>query len=728
MPNKICLNCFKAKGDFDVCPHCGWVEDTPPEQAYHLCSGVILADRYVIGTVIGFGGFGTIYKSWDSQLGTVVAVKEFYPSGLVNRVPGEKQVLVFSGEKRKSFDIQLARFLDEAQNIAKFNKHPNIVNVYSFFEENNTAYIVMEYMEGMSLSEYLKKSEGKLPPEEAVAIVEPVMDALSAIHAQGIIHRDIHPGNIFITEHNQIKLLDFGAAKLDTGEDEKTLTVIVTQGYASPEQYRSKSKQGPYTDIYGLGATLYKVITGEVPEEAVDRQLKDKLKKPSETGVKLDGNLDRAIMKALAIKPDLRFQSAEEFKNAVQNKKTVDFPEIEYKRRRFRRILVTSLLSVLLCAAVVITSLYYAVWKPKDVLDGTKLTPDTVSVWIPVKDEADKAKQTGIYSSIKASFEERYSQLKVEMVPVLESEYDKKLKDAIAVGEAPDVFDYNLYSGDIGKNTVSLDPLIDSLNLSDYLFLSDYEKLYPSMRALPTGFNLMVLYGNTQAASAAKTTTMSEVTKWDDLFADNASMQVMTNSYGNLLALYSSDLINKGKIAANEDTVNRVIKIRQSYLKQQFDLSKAPLESFKENKLMYMLGDTSALKNIQSALPGYYSVVPLQNGKKSFGGFTNEWSVSNSSSQNRQQAAMLFLGHMLNEHSQNVLYLQNDAAIPLNKITFNVFVSANSDLTFLNDKIEDVYFVGEYQKVLNEFNMGLYDNVFSKEVGDTQIKDYLNKQ
>ena len=159
--------------------------------------------------------------------------------------------------------------------MAKFSQHANIVNVYDYFEANNTAYIVMEYMDGISLKDYLKKMGGKVSPAAALEIIRPVMEALKAIHAEGVVHRDISPDNIFILKNGQVKVLDFGAARLSVGDEEKTLSVVLKPGYAPPEQYRSKSRQGPFTDIYALGATLYRMLTGMAPEESVDRLVDD---------------------------------------------------------------------------------------------------------------------------------------------------------------------------------------------------------------------------------------------------------------------------------------------------------------------------------------------------------------------------------------------------------------------------------------------------------------------
>ena len=160
---------------------------------------------------MGQGGFGITYKAWDQQLETVVAVKEYYPSGLVNRIPGEREVLLFAGGRANEYRSGLCRFLDEAKNMARFRSSKNIVNIFEYFEEKNTAYIVMEFLDGITLNDFLKTNE--LDLDSCMEITSDICDALTELHAQKIIHRDVSPDNIFLTTSGQVTLIDFGAAR-----------------------------------------------------------------------------------------------------------------------------------------------------------------------------------------------------------------------------------------------------------------------------------------------------------------------------------------------------------------------------------------------------------------------------------------------------------------------------------------------------------------------------------
>ena len=240
MAIRRCMGCMSTYEAIDeMCPFCGYIEGTPAKEAYHIKPGSLLHDRYTVGRAIGFGGFGITYIAWDNKLMQKVAIKEYMPSEYATRVPGNLTVTIYDGERYTEFMTGLQKFLDEAQRLAKFQNVPGIVRILDCFSENLTAYIVMEYLDGMTLKQYLAEHGGKLPYEEAVEFILPVLAALQAVHKEGIIHRDISPDNIFITEDGKVKLLDFGAARYASTGYSKSLSVILKPGYAPAEQYLS---------------------------------------------------------------------------------------------------------------------------------------------------------------------------------------------------------------------------------------------------------------------------------------------------------------------------------------------------------------------------------------------------------------------------------------------------------------------------------------------------------
>ncbi|MBR2471662.1 MAG: PASTA domain-containing protein [Clostridia bacterium] len=310
---KKCLGCMEEMEEsLSVCPHCGYVEGTPPKEIYHIVPGTLLHGKYTVGRVLGYGGFGITYIGWDNELGRKVAIKEFLPSEFSTRMPGETMITVYNGEATEQFGAGLERFIEEAQRLAKFNSVGSVVDIYDTFIENNTGYIVMQCLEGDTVKSLLAKN-GVMPYESAKLIIIEILKTLSAVHKEGIIHRDISPDNIFITNDNKIKLLDFGAARYASSYHSKSLSVILKPGYAPEEQYRSRGNQGPWSDVYATSATLYKMITGITIEESMERTVKDNVKSPAELGVNLPESANIAIMNALNIHAELRTQSADDF-------------------------------------------------------------------------------------------------------------------------------------------------------------------------------------------------------------------------------------------------------------------------------------------------------------------------------------------------------------------------------------------------------------------------------
>lgn len=330
---KRCMGCMEEfQEEFHFCPNCGYEEGTPPKEAYHIKPGSVLKGRYLIGKVLGFGGFGITYIGYDTVLNHKVAIKEYLPSDFSTRMPEQQAITVYSGEREEQFTAGMEKFLDEARKLANFKTEPGIVHIYDCLEENYTAYIVMEYLEGESLKEKLDR-EGRLSVDEALDILMAVLKALEAVHTVGIIHRDIAPDNIYITKDGIVKVLDFGAARYATSRHSKSLSVIIKPGYAPEEQYRSRGDQGPWTDVYAAAATFYKMVTGITPEDAMERAVKDTVKEPSKLGVPIKKSVETAIMNAMNVRIEGRTKTAQTFedelkaanvKRVVEKKKKTD--------------------------------------------------------------------------------------------------------------------------------------------------------------------------------------------------------------------------------------------------------------------------------------------------------------------------------------------------------------------------------------------------------------------
>ena len=272
-----------------------------------LRAGTVLNGRYIVGRVLGQGGFGITYLALDTQLNAKVAIKEFMPGEIATRQG--TTVSVMMDTKSEEFAYGAERFQEEARTLAKFIGNPNIAAVTSYFDENDTSYFVMDYIEGISFKTYIANHGGKISVEETLNVMIPVLRALTAVHAEGFIHRDVTPDNIYITKDGMVKLLDFGSARYSIGDKSKSLDVILKVGYAPKEQYIRRSRQGPFTDVYSCAACFYAAITGFLPPESLERLDEDTLVPISQCGIDIPEYLDKAILKGLAVQPEDRFQA-----------------------------------------------------------------------------------------------------------------------------------------------------------------------------------------------------------------------------------------------------------------------------------------------------------------------------------------------------------------------------------------------------------------------------------
>lgn len=313
---KYCLNCFIVI-DWDTvyCPRCTFPQPVeynplflrPPYRLYH---------QYVIGRVLGHGSFGITYLAYDRSLKVKVAIKEYFPAEYATRHPQDMSVIPYPGAKGELFQSGKRKFIAEAQLLSSF-RSPYIIRIRHFFEEANTAYFVMEYLEGQTLKDYLEGHGGKISFEQMRPIMTAMLDALEEVHSHNSYHRDIKPDNIYMTLQELPILLDFGSARQQTQHQTATFSLL-TPGFAPIEQYSTHGIQGPWTDIYGVAATVFYALTGEIPPYPQDRLTGDaELESPSKRGAQLRPEDEEWLLKGLEIRWNDRPSSVAEWRRLM---------------------------------------------------------------------------------------------------------------------------------------------------------------------------------------------------------------------------------------------------------------------------------------------------------------------------------------------------------------------------------------------------------------------------
>ena len=309
--NNFCFRCFYEKPIKEKpCPKCGYKNTSGTEQNC-LAPGTLLKNRYIVGIALGIGGFGITYKCLDTEIGGICAIKEYFPSKFAVR--NKLRIASVEEQNIERYNKIMKSFVEEAELVKTFH-HRNVITIYDSFFENNTAYYVMEYCDGIDLRRYVNNFARKLEYDEGINILYQIMNGLEYIHSRGILHRDIAPDNIYITKNNFIKILDFGSARREMDQLNRELSVIVKVGYAPIEQYGGRGKQGPYTDIYALGATFYHLFTSKIPMESTQRVAEDNLEPFSSLRPDLPYNLKYCIEKAMEITTAKRISNIAEMK------------------------------------------------------------------------------------------------------------------------------------------------------------------------------------------------------------------------------------------------------------------------------------------------------------------------------------------------------------------------------------------------------------------------------
>lgn len=657
---KRCFTCFgEYEEGFQICPHCGSVENNKPKEAIHLAPGTVLANRYILGQSVGSGGFGIVYSAWDLKLETVVAVKEFFVSRLVTRAEGLKN-LIITKKSQEEFEYRKERFLAEARNMARFGSHRSIPNVFEFFEENNTAYIVMELLKGVALNDYLNQAGGTIDIDFALMIANEVGNALISMHELNIVHRDVAPDNIYICSGKEIKikLMDLGAAKLADTTDQ-VIDIILKPGYSPIEQYDNNKNIGPWTDIYALGATLYVMVTGIKPDESTNRRIKDEVVPPHLINPLVSENLSNSIMKAMALDIHMRFKTVREFLNAINGERKIIPLAKEKRRRNMKRFVgIAAACVVLMIGAVFVYNLF--VKKQEE----EKLNPADITVWFSV---ADGSSEEDAMNAIKADFEEKYPGVIVEIVAIPESEYEDRIKEAADNDELPTLFESSGLSDDILEKAKNLNNVMESEQFKEALFLNQYKKYYDNKKQMPLAIEVPVAYVITNGASCID----------------------YSDGYFEKLQDFGSDNI------AYDD---RYVEL----LEANFDLDdcceKEEFLNNSENTSPVLLSSTMILNEVRTTLTNYRKTYVYYDDDEIYCNFVYEWSIGDGN-KDEIKAAERLLSWMLGNVYQSYLMISecNDGHIPVNPICFKSKIESKY-LSGISDIYKNFEFEGKKEE------------------------------
>lgn len=639
-----CPSCFQEyESEYGMCPHCGYSVEDRALDTYCLSLGAEIADRYIIGGMLGLGGFGITYRAWDKKLETVVAIKEYFPSGMVNRLPGSESVVLVAAKRRREVQYGKDRFLDEARNLARFNTHPNIVNVFDYFEANNTAYIVMEYLIGKTLGKTVQDRGRALAPDMCLTIACGVCEALRVIHEVNILHRDVSPDNIFICDNGSIKLIDFGAARFTAAQDTR-LTIVVKPGFAPPEQYERVNRQGPWTDIYALGATLYYALTGQRPLESTDRKIQDDMLAPAAVNPNIPEDLSTAVMRAIAVEIPYRYHDVDEFEQTLlKQKKAVPVEKVK-KRRKTRRLAGMGA-AVLIIAAVFAAAGF--VWHSR------QMPKADLTIWyMTTGDSAVDGEKEAALQAVANQFMDEYATITISLQGVEADHYREALEQTDG---RPDL--YESTDLDVGslEDAIALTQLINQLEAAD----SITEATIVENRQYPTGITIPILYINMSLGTAEDCSTLKAV---NAACAEAASSMVVSQeSIGLYTHLYGSDISEYCHPSAREE--------------------------FLTGKALVYFGASTDYNTIQERLPGLYEV-RFPDTESSFYGYSGCWSVLNTDRQT-ERASLAFLEYLTNDVSQDYLHIQHQSgAIPVTRKMLDEYLAVHQELSGLAKFLE----------------------------------------
>ena len=663
-----CVNCFEIefKDTSKFCPRCGHPRGAPAEERIYLNPGTVLGERYIVGQVVNSGGFGIIYKGWDGTENRIIAIKEFFQSGLVTRSPYNNDVLLVSESRSEEFEEGRRRFADEAVYTSKFNGHANIIPVLDAFDQNATTYYIMEFIPGGTLDSYMETHE--LPVEESVGIIIRICNAVSKVHKAGILHRDISPNNILIPDNypeTDVKLIDFGAARFTPNEKPTVQTQIMKPGYSPPEQYVTGEAQikaqNEQIDVYALGATLYHLTTGIRPEEATNRKKKDVLPTPVALNPKIPAFISDAIQSAMAMDLPLRYKSVEEFQIALSGQIKVMSPKEKRKAiKRKRRIVILSITAAII-VGIMALGFYFT-------LNAWQVLPTSVYLIYSVSGDeaADNAKLNAL-EMISEDFKEYYSLPNTDIIimGVDQVDYPAAVLQYMRSGNYPSVVETTAINPDELGRMLDVSGIIGETEKSECYFLDDYSSIFPNKRQLPVGFNVPAVYINHKLSDF-----------------DRFGVQNMTE----LLASMPFSISENG-LSCNESYA----KYFAEAFGANYTLSLGR-ESFTDDITGAYFSDTTEYRTILGEMVGKFSILFLDVDQVP-AKFSSLWSVMPGSGAGQditqrllrlsgaeQEVAKRLLKFMLSENAQHFMHISNPSnALPINRLSLEAYVDTYGD-------------------------------------------------
>lgn len=668
MEHNFCISCFKPLNNDKKCSYCGRLQLEEKRVHHGLAVGTMLNGRYLIGEILGFGGFGITYKAFDVQLNQIFAIKEFFPNAISTRVPGTKDLIVY---KKEEFEFGKRIFIEEAKNTGKFFDSKNIVKVFGYFEENNTVYYVMEYLDGINLKDFIAQNGGSLDVATTVEITNGILNGLKEIHTAGFIHCDMTPDNVMLTVDDRIVIIDLGAAKYSNIKDVNQET-IVKMGYSPPEQYQGNAKLGTYTDMYALGAMLYKMLTGILPDESLDRESEETLEIPSKINPDIPKNLDGLCMRAMALDKGLRIQNTKEFKAGLNGK----IYRITEEEKRIRKLKTTFSFATVAVIMALCIGLGIAFRGANSEVNLNKYIKEdtTVEIWVPYTQNEEETKKT--YDAVFEAFQKELaeneskkklkSQIDIELVYVSEYQYAELLHEAYLNGEMPDVYRTDLANSDYDSIDLSW---VENKIIKDNYALGNEIKDYKY--SLPVSANCDVLYVNRKFD---KDNELSYAYNADDL--KSVAETLIGNNDMVALSVSNSCMAEErvGVTGTFKDPM--IIFVGEKSLAYVGKLSDLPTIKY---------GYQSGLMNEKASI-SWFTMMPYPDGIYNFTP-GEVWSVNANGTESHQYASMYALSYLLSDNAQEILYIENESYMPLNKNTLDVYVNE----THQNDNLDYLF-------------------------------------